>query len=263
MFSKEQDYTLVKLRESDSALFAYESALFNALFLRRETQVTLSELKTTFSTSMARVQKESLRERDRVGLVPPQPADRSARLGGSRGVACSSPGSSERSSSRRARASHSFRCPSSLLGVMTLATTGNAPARTARGTAALQDARGFELYVTKAEANQLKFEEGEDLFSKYLPYAIAFGVADKWAKKFEELATQGRTLAEPHLVRRGFVYGAFWANAAGLGDRMDQFASFADAAMTAPTPGSSGGSGFCGGGGFSGGGGGGGGGGGW
>ena len=153
--------------------------------------------------------------------------------------------------------------PLILLGVMVLATTGNAPARTAKGTAALQDARGFELYLTKAEANQLRFEEGEDLFSKYLPYAIAFGVADKWAKKFEELARQGKQLAEPTWYGGGFVYGAFWANAAGLGDRMNQFASFADAAMTAPTPGSSGGSGFGGGGGFSGGGGGGGGGGGW
>ena len=145
---------------------------------------------------------------------------------------------------------------------MTLATTRNAPARTAKGTAALQQARGFELYLTKAEANQLRFEEGEDLFSKYLPYAIAFGVADKWAKKFEELARQGKTLAEPtwyggYRVRH--VLDALrraWAPAWTTSRRL------ADTAMSAPTPGSSGGSGF-GGGGFSGGGGGGGGGGGW
>jgi uncharacterized membrane protein len=129
----------------------------------------------------------------------------------------------------------------------------------------LVEAQGFERYLTTAEANQLKFEEGEDIFSKYLPFAIAFGVADKWAKKFEELAAQGAALPEPAWLGAGYATGAFWAHSTGFGDSLTQFASLADAAISAPTPGSSGGSGFSGGGGggSSGGGGGGGGGGGW
>jgi len=261
LFSKEQDYTLVKLRGRDSALFPYEAALLDALFAGRD-QVTLSDLKTTFSTSMASVQKDLYANVTLLGWFRSNP--QSARLAwagaGLLGLFLGVVGTFVLASTT----SYALvPVPLILLGTITLATARNAPARTAKGTAALQEARGFELYVTKAEANQLRFEEGEDLFSKYLPYAIAFGVADKWAKKFEELAQQGRHLAEPTWYGGGFVYGAFWANAAGLGDRMTQFASFADTAMTAPTPGSSGGSGFGGGGGFSGGGGGGGGGGGW
>jgi len=261
LFSKEQDYTLVKLRESDSALFPYESGLLDALFVGRD-QVTLSDLKTTFASSTASVQKGLYANVTLLGWFRsnPQTARAVWAVAGLFALLAGVMGTIVLAQNTRLAL---IPVPLILLGAITLATSRNAPARTAKGTAALQDARGFELYVSKAEANQLRFEEGEDLFSKYLPYAIAFGVADKWAKKFEELARQGRTLAEPTWYGGGFVYGAFWANAAGLGDRMTEFASFADTAMTTPTPGSSGGSGFGGGGGFSGGGGGGGGGGGW
>ena len=263
LFSKEQDYTLVKLRDNDNGLAQYEAILHKALFAGRN-QVALSDLKTTFSSSMAKVQKQLYTNVTQLGWFRSDP--QMARMKwATAGVVVTVLGGLGTAvlaaNSRFALVS----LPFIVLGVMTLATTRNAPARTAKGTAVLQDARGFELYVSKAEANQLKFEEGEDLFSKYLPYAIAFGVADKWAKKFEELAQQGKRLAEPTWYGGGLAYGTFWANAGGLGDRMTQFASFADTAMTAPTPGSSGGSGFSGGGGggFSGGGGGGGGGGGW
>ncbi len=261
LFSKEHDYTLVKLREGDNGLVQYETVLFEALFTGRSS-VTLSELKTTFSASMQTVQKRLYTNVKDLGWFRSEP--QIARLKwGAVGVLVLVVGFVAvfvlAVNTRFALVPVSL----IILGVMILATIRNAPARTAKGTAVLQEARGFELYVSTAEANQLRFEEGEDLFSTYLPYAIAFGVADKWAKKFEELAQQGRHLAEPTWYGGGFAYGAFWANAGGLGDRMTQFASFADTVMTAPTPGSSGGSGFSGGGGSSGGGGGGGGGGGW
>ena len=43
-----------------------------------------------------------------------------------------------------------------------------------------------------AEADQLKFEEGEDIFSKYLPWAIIFELADRWAKICGDLVAMGR-----------------------------------------------------------------------
>lgn len=262
LFSSEQDYTLVKLRDVDPALFPYEISLFDALFTGRS-EVTLSELKTTFASSMAKVQKELYGNVTLLGWFRRSPQTARAAWAGI-GVLVLVAGIVGTMVFAGGTRIALVPVPLILIGVMILATTRNAPARTARGTAALQEARGFELYVTKAEANQLRFEEGEDLFSKYLPFAIAFGVADKWAKKFEELAAQGRRLPEPTWYGGSFAYGAFWANAGGFGERMTQFASLADAAMAAPTPGSSGGSGFSGGGGgFSGGGGGGGGGGGW
>lgn len=261
LFSKQRDYTLVQLRPSDAGLYPYETTLLDALFLGR-TEVKLSDLKTTFSSSMASVQSKLYDNVTLLGWFRSNPR-RARTLWAFAGVGLTIAGVF--GTFVLASATSFALIPLGLIpvGIATLVTTRNAPARTAKGTAVLQQARGFELYITKAEANQLRFEEGEDLFSKYLPYAIAFGVADKWADKFAELARQGRTLPEPTWYG-GLAYGAFWLHAGTLGTQMQQFASLADAAMTAPTPGSSGGSGFSGGGGgFSGGGGGGGGGGGW
>ncbi len=259
LFSKDKDYQLVQLRESDDALFPYEAMLLDALFKNR-TEVAMSDLQTTFASSMSSVQKQLYTNVTNLGWFRSNPQTARASWAGT-GIALLIAGVMATIWLAQETRLALVPTPLILLGGIMLATTMNAPARTAKGTAALQQARGFELYISKAEANQLRFEEGEDLFSKYLPYAIAFGVADKWAKKFEELANQGRQLAEP-MWYGGVAYGTFWMHSAGLGERMDSFASLADTAMSAPTPGSSGGSSF-GGGGFSGGGGGGGGGGGW
>lgn len=127
--------------------------------------------------------------------------------------------------------------------------------RTARGRAYYEQIRGFELYLTTAEADQLRFEEGQDLFSRYLPYAIVFGTADRWAKIFAELEARGVALQQP-LWYSGY-YGAFSYHA--FGSSFDRLATTASTAISS-TPGSSGGSGFSGSGSsFSGGGGGGGG----
>lgn len=259
VFSTERDYKLVQLRESDGALFPYEAMLLDDLFKGR-TEVAMSDLKTTFASSMAAVQKQLYTNVTHLGWFRSNPQMARASWAGA-GIALLLAGVMGTIWLAQGTRLALLPLPLIVLGAITLVTTRNAPARTAKGTAVLQQARGFELYISKAEARQLRFEEGEDLFSKYLPYAIAFGVADKWAQKFEELARQGRDLAEPTWYG-GYAYGTFWLYSAGLGARMENFTSLADTAMSAPTPGSSGGSGF-GGGGFSGGGGGGGGGGGW
>ena len=64
--------------------------------------------------------------------------------------------------------------------------------RTAEGRAVCDQVEGFQLYLSTAEAEQLKFEEGEDIFSRYLPWAIAFDLADRWAKICADLVALGR-----------------------------------------------------------------------
>ena len=61
--------------------------------------------------------------------------------------------------------------------------------RTADGSAVLAQSLGFaKQYLVTAEANQIRFEEAQAVFSRYLPYAIVFGVADRWARVFNEVA---------------------------------------------------------------------------
>jgi uncharacterized membrane protein YgcG len=129
-------------------------------------------------------------------------------------------------------------------------------ARTADGSAVLAQSLGFRQYLVTAEANQIKWEEAQDIFSRYLPFAIVFGVAEKWAQTFEEVAAAARaagyTIPAPIWYIGAFPDGGFGHLAAS----MDSFSTTA-AGTFVSTPGSSGRSGFSAGGGFSGGGGGG------
>jgi uncharacterized membrane protein YgcG len=64
--------------------------------------------------------------------------------------------------------------------------------RTPEGRAWTDQVEGFKKYLATAEADQLRFEEGEDIFSRYLPWAIVFGLAERWAKVCGDLVAAGR-----------------------------------------------------------------------
>ena len=81
--------------------------------------------------------------------------------------------------------------PVALLGIGLIFLAPRFGTRTAQGSAVLAQARGFELYLRTAEKGQLRFEEGVDIFSRYLPYAMIFGIVDRWTKLFAKLGTEG------------------------------------------------------------------------
>lgn len=59
------------------------------------------------------------------------------------------------------------------------------PAKTNKGALALADIKGFQEFLMRAEKDKLERMNDKELFSKYLPYAIALDVVDHWAKAFE------------------------------------------------------------------------------
>ncbi|MBM7786272.1 DUF2207 domain-containing protein [Tenggerimyces flavus] len=109
--------------------------------------------------------------------------------------------------------------------------------RTAAGEAVAQQVRGFRRYLEVAEAERLRFEEGVDIFSRYLPWAVAFGLADKWANVCERLARAGRIPPSPSWYDgpRPWSYSDYSLNLAGV-------SAVAVAATTPVSTGSSGGS---------------------
>lgn len=256
------DWTLRFLGGPDAGLAAYERELLDSLFAT-SLEVSLSGIKTTFASAMARVQDKLYHEVTDQGWFSGNPKSVRTRwavagalllvLGIGLGVLLGI------TTDGWALVGVAV----AVVGIVTMVVARRAPARTAAGTAVLAQTLGFKKYLETAEAGQLRFEEGEDLFSRYLPFAIVFGVAERWAGIFEQLARQGRAVPEPTwYVGSSYHPGYFWLGAAHFGSTMESFSTIATASIAAPTPGSSGGSGF-GGGGFSGGGGGGGGGGGW
>ncbi|KRC35410.1 hypothetical protein ASE27_09220 [Oerskovia sp. Root918] len=259
------DWRLDRLAGPDEELLGFERTLLDKIFAGRES-VTLSDLRTTFAASMALVQSELYAEVTRRGWFRANP--RSVRnhwlLAGMvllvGGVVLALVLGAVFGSTWALVAA-----PVAVLGVLALVLCEKAPARTAEGTAVLTQTLGFRRYLETAEAGQLRFEEGEDVFSRYLPYAIVFGVADRWAGIFARLAAQGQSVAEPTwYVGPGYGPGMFWVGYSSFGSSLTAFSDAATTSISAATPSSSGDSGFSSGGGFSGGGGGGGGGvGGW
>ncbi len=140
-----------------------------------------------------------------------------------------------------------------LTGVVLVPLSLKAGRRTAEGSAVLAQAKGFELYLRTAEADQIRFEEGVDVFSRYLPWATIFGVADRWAGVFAQLEREGR-------YQRGDWYvGNSSMDALRLSVAMNTLTHELSSSMvassvaqSASTSGTSGGSGFSGGGGFGG-----------
>ncbi|WP_062135595.1 DUF2207 domain-containing protein [Demequina aestuarii] len=255
-----EDYTLVKLRDGDDAMPAYGRTLFDSIFDVRE-QVTLTELKATFAADLAKVQKELYADVTDRGWFHRNP--QSARVAwasiAAAGLVVGVIGTLVLAANSRWAL---VGLPVVIVSIIALVLTGAAPARTAEGTRVLAQTKGFKLFLETADGYRLRFEEGHDIFSQYLPYAIAFGIADKWSAKFAALAQEGYDVPTPTWY--GAYYGGgFWLGHQNFGAQMQDFTSLTDAAISTPTAGASGGSGFSSGGGFSGGGSFGGGGGGW
>lgn len=121
------------------------------------------------------------------------------------------------------------------------------PARTVAGTRALEDVLGFEEFLDRVEADRFrKIITGPDMFERYLPYAMAFGVEKHWVSAFEDICKEPPDWYRGTAVT-GFHPSLFVSQLSGMAGRT--------ATAMASAPRSSGGSGFGGGGGgFSGGG---------
>ncbi|WP_081785135.1 DUF2207 domain-containing protein [Cellulomonas sp. KRMCY2] len=235
----------------DRYLLPFERLLMQEIFAGRDA-VNLTDLRTTFAVSMSKVQDALYEDVTTRGWFRGNPKQvRTAWLGA--GLALAVLGVVVTAGLAVWTSLALLGVPLAVAGILLAAVSKAAPARTADGTAVLAQALGFQHYLATAEANQLRFEEDEDLFSRYLPFAVAFGLTERWAKLFAELAAQGRVLPEPTWYV-GSTYGqmAFWAGAGTLAHDLTSFTHIAEATISAPTPGSSGASGFSGG--FSGGG---------
>lgn len=131
------------------------------------------------------------------------------------------------------------------------------PAKTRSGAAAYMKILGFQEFLGRAEKDKLERMGDKELFSIFLPYAIALDVVDNWAKAFEGIYQEPPQWYASHAGMRTFNPYVFSRSISSA------TSSLASAMYAAPRGSGISGSGGGGGGGFSGGGFGGGGGGSW
>jgi hypothetical protein len=142
-----------------------------------------------------------------------------------------------------------------LTGIPVLAFAKFMPVKTRAGASTYMGILGFQEFMNRAEKDRLERMEDKNLFSKFLPYAIALDVADNWANAFEGIYQEPPDWYVSPVGFRTFSPYAFTHS-------LNSVTSDLSSAMFS-APRSSGGGGGFGGGGFSGGGFGGGGGGSW
>ena len=139
-----------------------------------------------------------------------------------------------------------------------LTRTGSGTKRTRTGRDLWSRIGGFKrILATDSAQARFDFSGREELYTAYIPWAVAFGCADQWAAKYR--TEMGHEPPTPHYLGAGYVGAGVGSSVGSMVDDFDSTVSSAISSYQATQTSSSSGGG---GGGFSGGGGGGGGGGG-
>lgn len=232
------DWRLMRTDEPHADLRPFEAALLDHLFAQRAA-VTLSDLTSTSAEAMGAVQDALYQDVTARGWFRGNPAE--------------------------ARASWGARAALLLLGgvvltvllalwtswalvglavvvvgVVMAVTTGAAPARTAGGTAVLAQAEAFRRHLETVDPQQVRVERGDDVVGSYLPFAVAFGLTERWGEAIDRPVAQGHPAPRPT-----WYVGYHPAQGAGgtFGRDLARFTDAADAAIAAPAPKAGGGSG--------------------
>jgi len=239
------DWKLTKLKPADD-LRPYERSLHVGLFAGRS-EVKLSELRTTFSDRLHKVQDLLYDDVVKQGWFVSRPDKIRLRwrIIGAVVLALALVVAVLLAAFTRAGL---VGVPLVIGGLLLLFGAKRMPRRTAKGTGVLRRCEGFRRFIDESEKERARFAEQQHLFSEYLPYAIVFGATEKWARAFAGLEGQ---LSEP-----SWYGGSGSFTPLGFSHSIDGFAVTTAGTISSSPPGS-------GSGGFSGGGGGGGGGGSW
>lgn len=117
-------------------------------------------------------------------------------------------------------------------GLVLMAMSNFMPRRTAYGRELYRRAKGYHLFINTAEKHRQKFFEKKNMFNEVLPYAIALGLADKFAKQMKEIGV--------HPTNTGWYSGTHPITSSHFGASMNDFSNSLSSAI-ASTPSSSGG----------------------
>jgi uncharacterized protein (TIGR04222 family) len=266
LFFTKKDYRLARADNPPDLgdLKAYERKIFNALFPDIRKEVMVSDLRQKFYTTIESVQ-EALYERltrEKLFHGNPSTIRLTYLIGGIVAVVVAGVGLTIASGLGGAMADRAI--PLGFLAVavslvMVYLFARSMPRLTRRGVETVAKVLGHREFIARVHKDQIRrlLEKQPDLFGRVLPYAMVFGLADRWAEAFE-----GLTIPPPAWYSGPSVHSGQWSVSDFTSDLGSSVHTMEQAFVSRPSSGGSGGSGF-GGGGGSGGGSGGGGGGSW
>lgn len=252
LFFTKTDHTLTKVKDADDTLSEFETMLLNDLFEESDS-ISLLSLKNKFYKKLPALRKQLFIQLIEKNFYASSPA---AVKGKYIGMAIAVAGLMFffimfATSKNQGIAFVLAGLSGLIIGLFSIVM----PRKTRLGAETMNDCMGFQEFLERAEKDKIeRMQKEENIFYKYLPYAIALNVVDQWADAFKDL-----DVPRPNW----YVGSAHWTyfSTRALTETLDTATSqFNNTVYSAPR--GSGGSGG-GGGGFSGGGSGGGGGGSW
>lgn len=237
LFSTSQTYTFVKQKDFEASAAEFEDKIFEGLF-KSGPEAEIKDLKDgKFYTSVQSFKTRVQTRLDKENVFTANPMKvRSAYI--AIGVFVS--------------VGLFVFFSSTFLGAVCAAVTGVIillfgwfmPRRTLDGVKLLAQIKGFKWFLSVTEKDRLDFhnapERTPEQFMEFLPYAVAFGVEQKWAEQFKSL-----TIPPPQWAEGNFHGFNAVLLASGL---HNLHSSASSAAFSPPSSAGSGGSGFSGGG---------------
>lgn len=177
------DYTLKKMKEPDAGLSSFEMELMNRLFSFVPSRLSISSLQNKFYKDLPSLKNTLYGElvKNKYFLVNPEKVRHLYLLTGFLIIVFGG-------------FVLAFFFPyavwkgfiaSGLTGLPILFFGRHMPAKTKTGALAYMAILGFQEFLNRAEKDKIERMADVELFSKFLPYAIALDVVDNWAKAFE------------------------------------------------------------------------------
>lgn len=195
------DYELTKTKKGAKGLLPYERLLFDKLFLDGD-KIKISSLKRKFYKSLATVKEELYGDVVENKFFPQNPDKIRRKYWWSSfvtlflGLASLSAGIALME--RYTESVYFLFIPIIFLlvifGFVSAVTSAalvlfgrHMPRRSAHGREMYRRARGYYLFIDKAEKHRQKFFENKNMFNEVLPYAIVFGLVKKFAKAMRDM----------------------------------------------------------------------------
>jgi len=180
------DYQLEKVKGADDDLPLFEKRLLANLFSGHSREILVSDLKYSFYENLEELKDAVFRRLQTMGYFRGLPGSVKALYRGI-GIGVGFVGGGLAAFIQGMTGADPGRAVAAfvLSGVAVFLFAPIMPVKTRKGALALKKVKGFEEFLLRAEKDRLERMADQNLFEKYLPYAIALDVSDRWAGAFE------------------------------------------------------------------------------
>ncbi len=201
------DFVFEKL-DSDLPLNAVETAIMKGIFKKGRSTVELSDLRNKFYKTLPKIQTKLYKEMESRELFRKNP-ESTRKLWRGLGFALVALGIGIGICLGSVLAAYTsvFPCLFGgmvLTGIAVIIAGGAMPAKTVKGSEAAARWKAFKVYLQRIDKHEDLQTAGE-LFEKYLPYAMAFGIRDSFVRKFA--AEPGTPMPTWWIPYGAYMYG--------------------------------------------------------